>query len=374
MKKIDMNNLMKGLQLCFIMMLFGSCVETFTFDTSNEESFLVVDGYISDVSYNETLLQPMNPKYFEVRLKMTNVVGNTVDTPVPQAQVELVDDLGEHWDYEESTGGVYRLYFEDFEAEEGKSYKLSIKLSNGEHYESNLETLPQPLGEGEVIYEEDQIRDYRIVAGTKKIVDINGVSVKFELPNEPNATTTYNRWDFVTTYGFIARLNDNPSDPNFRCWVSEDFFFDEFTIQKGESNGGLHDLFFFDTGSEVVHEGVSVLIRQQGLSELNYQFWEDLDNQKKQADLFAPPPYNLNTNMHPVGHDKEVYGYFGVLREKFYRWQFSHDMVSYPIIYPESLINSCNIPRPPWSCWDCTRVALVTRSTVTNARPIWWND
>lgn len=371
---MSMNNMMKCLKLCISLMLLSSCVETFTFDTSNEESFLVVEGYISDISYNESLLEPMNPKYFEVKLKMTNVVGNSVDTPVPQAQVELVDNFEEHWDFEEATGGVYRLYFEDFEAEEDKSYKLSIRLANGEEYQSNMESLPQPLGEGKVIFEEDQIRDYRIIAGTRKITDLDGVSVKFELPNESNSSMVYNRWDFVTTYGFIARLNDNPSDPNFRCWVSEDFFFDEFSIQKGESNGALHDLFFFDTGSQVVHEGVSVLIRQQGLSEYNYQFWEDLDNQKKQAELFAPPPYNLITNIHPVGHDKEAFGYFGVIREKFYRWQFSHDMVSYPIIYPESLINSCNIPRPPRSCWDCTRVALVTRSTVTNARPTWWND
>ena len=361
-------------KLSFCLACLNSCVESFTFDTSKEEDFLVVDGYISDVSFDESVLEPMDPKYFQISLKMTNAVSNTIDEVVTSAQVELVDDSGEHWDYTETTGGIYRLYFEDFEAKEGKSYKLSIKLKNGEEYESDLEFLPPSLEKGQIVYHEDTTRDYRIIAGTKQITDIKGVNVKIQLPTNSSPETAYNRWDFVTTYGFIARLNADTSDPNYRCWISEDLFFDEFVIQKGLSNGINQELFFFDTHSEAIHEGISVLIRQQKMNLSYYQFWEDLENQKKQAELFAPPPYNMVTNIHPVGHEKPAYGYFGVVREAFYRWQFDFKMVSYPIVYPDDLKNSCNIPRPPRSCYDCTRVVLVKRSTVTNARPSWWLD
>ncbi|MEO9851747.1 MAG: DUF4249 family protein [Reichenbachiella sp.] len=371
MKKIKSISLY--LSVCFGLCLFNSCVEQFNFDTGSEASVLVIESFISDQSFNDQGVQPLDPRYFQVSLSTTSRVSNILDQPVTGAEVMLIDDTNEHWDYSEDEEGIYRLYFETFKAEDGKQYKISVTLQNGDVYESTFEGLPVDTPQGGLVLEEKTIRDYKVVSGETKIVDVDGLAIKIKTP-EVSTTQEfiYHRWDFETTYGFVARLLPTQTDPNYKCWVTEELYYNDFVIAKEESGGNEHDLFFFDSSDENLHEGISVLIRHQMMNQLNYQFWEDLDNQKNQADVFAPPPYNLLSNFSAVGHEGEVYGYFGVVREKFYRWTFSRDMLSYSVVYPESLKNSCNIPRPPRSCYDCRFVNLVSRSRVTNTQPNWW--
>lgn len=355
------------------MMYLSACVEPFKFDVGGEEPVLVIESFISDQSFNDHFSQPLDPRYFEVKLSATSKVANILDQPVVDAEVVLINDNDESWDYFESEEGIYRLYFEDFRAEADRQYKLSITLSDGISYESTFEQLPAEVSSGELVLEEKTIRDWKVVSGTSKIVDIKGLAVNLKTgENNSSQEFIYNRWDFETTYGFVARLSPTRTDPNYKCWVTEELYYNDFVIGKEKSGGGVHDLFFFDSSDENIHEGFSVLIRHQMMDEKNYQFWEDLDNQKKQSDVFSPPPYNLATNFTAVGHDGEVYGYFNVFREKYYRWTFSPDMLSYPVVYPEDLKNSCNVPRPPYSCWDCRYVNLVSRSRVTNTEPRWW--
>ncbi|MEO9964274.1 MAG: DUF4249 family protein [Reichenbachiella sp.] len=356
------------------LVLINACVENFKFETKSEASVLVIESFISDQSYNDLLTQPLDPRYFQVKLSSTSRVTNILDQAVTDAEVSLIDESNEHWDYSEDEDGIYRLYFETFRAETDKQYKLRIVLSDGKVYESTYEGLPADVSSGGIVLEEKTIRDYRVVSGESRIVDVDGLAIKLKTArNNTDQELIYNRWDFETTYGFVARLLPTQTDPNYKCWVTEELYYNDFVIAKETLGDAEHEMFFFDSKDENLHEGFSVLIRHQMMNELNYQFWEDLDNQKKQADVFAPPPYNLISNLSAVDHDGEVYGYFGVVREKYYRWTFSPDMLSYPVVYPEDLKNSCNIPRPPFSCYDCRYVNLVSRSRVTNNKPIWWD-
>lgn len=49
-------------------LLAGSCIEPFTFEVKNEEPPLVIESYISDVSYNESLQYPSDGRYFTTKL------------------------------------------------------------------------------------------------------------------------------------------------------------------------------------------------------------------------------------------------------------------------------------------------------------------
>lgn len=350
------------------MSFFFSCVEIFSFDSSNELEILVVDGFVSDVSFSDI----DDKRYFDLRLLMTGPVKNNRDEQVSGAEVQISNDLSEFWEYTEVEPGLYRLYFEDFRAELDRAYQLHIKLSNGDQYESESGFLPTDHIESELLWEEDNQLEYRVVAGETKIREARGLLFKAKMPAFKKEDAVYNKWDFVTTYIYTAPLAD-ASSPNRVCWIYDKFFVDNVVIKEESSGDVIHDLFFLNVDTRLVTGGMSVLVRQQSMTDTNYQFWEDLKNQEKQADLFAPPPYNLISNIYPVGHEKGVLGYFGVVRESFSRWVFDSKELSYSALAPGvSLAPECRFAPP--ECLDCFEAPVPPGAVILNKRPGWWLD
>ena len=82
----------------FILILSG-CIEPYEFRIENKAPTLVVEGFISNVSYNETLQYPSDGRFFTVKLRLTSDVINVSDEVVEHASVTLVSDAGEEWEY-----------------------------------------------------------------------------------------------------------------------------------------------------------------------------------------------------------------------------------------------------------------------------------
>ena len=78
------------------------CVEPYEFVIENNEPALVIEAFLSDKSFNETLDYPSDGRYFSVKLTTTTDVTNVRPLPVKSAQVQLVNDRGEVWQYTES--------------------------------------------------------------------------------------------------------------------------------------------------------------------------------------------------------------------------------------------------------------------------------
>lgn len=343
-----------------------SCIETFSFDSGDVQEILVVDGFVSDISYEDI----DDKRYFDLKLIMTGEVRNNRDEQVSGAEVQISNDLSEFWEYTEVQPGLYRLYFEDFKAESDRTYQLHIQLSNGDRYESDAGFLPSNHIASEITWEETNQLEYRVVAGETKIREARGLLFKAKMPTFENDATTYNKWDFVTTYIYTAPLA-SANDPNRVCWINDQFFVDDVVIKEESAGEAIHDLFFLNVDTRLVVGGMSILVRQQSMTDKNFQFWEDLKNQEKQAELFAPPPYNLISNIHPVGHDNEVLGYFGVVRESFSRWVFEENELSYTALAPGvSLAPECRF-RPP-ECFNCFEAPVPPGGTISNKRPGWW--
>ncbi|MEO9964273.1 MAG: DUF4249 domain-containing protein [Reichenbachiella sp.] len=346
--------------------LFASCIEQFSFNSDSEQDVLVVDGFVSNVSFNDIA----DKRYFDIRLLTTGKVINSRDEPVINADIQISNDLSEYWDYTEVEPGLYRLYYDDFKAESGRTYQLHIELANGETYESDPGELPVDHIESELIWEETTWPEYRIVAGEPKIREARGLLFKADMPEFESNSLVYNRWDFLTTYTFTA-LRAPEDDPNRVCWIHDQFFVNEVVINRESKGGTVHNLFYFNIDTRLVKGGISILARQQSMTEVNYQFWLDLKNQENQADLFAPPPYNLVSNLKPVGHDGDVLGYFGVVRESFNRWVFDPSELSYFGLKPGvSTDPECRFPSP--ECLNCWEGPFPPKSVVTNIQPVWW--
>ena len=138
--------------LFFLFILFG-CVEPFEFTRNNLNPQLVVEAYVSDMSYNESLLAPSDGRYFIVKLKFSQPIDKRIKERItPFADVKIIDDLGAEWQYYEDTRnwGTYVLPDKDFKACSDRMYKLQITthdelISGGEVvYESTWESVPTP--------------------------------------------------------------------------------------------------------------------------------------------------------------------------------------------------------------------------------------
>ena len=130
-KIVDMLNKLKPFVL---LMLILGCVEPYEFVVRDDEPTLVIEAFISDKSFNETLLYPSDGRWFTVKLSQTGDVINSRPVPVTGATVVLVDSEGSMWPYTESEPGLLQLRDPDFKAQPHRAYKLTVLLNDESAY------------------------------------------------------------------------------------------------------------------------------------------------------------------------------------------------------------------------------------------------
>src|SRR5687767_5074346 len=133
----------KKLKFFFLFLTIAGCVEPYEFIIHDNYSTLVVEAFISDRSFNETLLYPSDGRYFTVKLSRSGDVINSRPEPETGALVELISSTGEMLVYVEEEPGKYQLPEMDFKAQKGREYKLRILLADESVYESGWEALPE---------------------------------------------------------------------------------------------------------------------------------------------------------------------------------------------------------------------------------------
>ncbi len=72
-----------------VLLLLTACIDPITFETGSEPRRLVVDGYISNISFTEQAQKPAPPVRFYVALRWTSDVGNVRDEVISNAEVSL---------------------------------------------------------------------------------------------------------------------------------------------------------------------------------------------------------------------------------------------------------------------------------------------
>ena len=352
-----------------------ACVEPYEFAVENRQATLVVEGYISDASYKKSTNFPADGRYFTVLLRYAGAVVNATNQVVPHASVSLQSDRGEIWEYTESVDepGKYLLYYEDFEAVQGRAYKLKIKLPNEETYESEWETLPSAVAPmGSIGFEEVERQVYKVQAGEQAVRWVKGVRVYIGLPEIDSGSAAFYRWNFDPDWIYIAPLAAS-TDPNYKCWVTSKNYLSNYTLQKDNMGGYRKELAFIETiRNERIFEKLSILVTQQAMSEGFFQFWKEMKERAEGEVLLDIPPYNLQTNIRNTGGAGKASGYFGVVREQASRWYFSKEELSYWVDNP--LKADCLVvykpddpPAPP--CLNCQDYMFGEATTVA---PSWW--
>lgn len=356
--------------ICLAILLLGqvSCVEDFEFNVPSDGDGIVVEGYISNQSYDDLLPLPMDTRYFEVSMKYISEVKNVRDEPVLEANIELHTSKGEVYDYAEIGEGKYGLFYSDFKVMDDRDYHLEITLSDGVKITSEVAHMPasQPIGELKI--EETTKSVYEHVIDDLLISEKEGIDLKVETAMNDSDTPYYYKWDFYSTYIFTAFLAEENS-PYRYCWASSIYYFQDFKLLADVNGGTMTDLFFLETDNSKLNVGFSVLIRQMMMSKGYYQFMNDIQIQGEQSELFAKPPYNLVSNLQ--SDDIAVYGYFGVVNEDFHRWYFDKDEVSNYGGYKEGCVFDGVPPPYPASCFNC--LSFTYDGSYNNQSPSWWD-
>jgi hypothetical protein len=360
------------LVIILILILGMGCVEIYEFNIKNDKPSLVIEGEISNVSFNECHEFPAEGRYFTVKLSKTSNVDNVRDEKVKNAGVFLTDDRGNIWDYtaSERYPGLYTLFNEDFRADPGVFYQLRVILSDGESYSSDWERMPEvePGPIGDIEFEETVRRNKE-----KILTDIRGVQVGVDLPKNPSPDPVFYRWTFSATWVFRATLV-SILDDNYQCWITDPYYLSNYVMLKDNAGGYRNNLFFLDVdGNDRIFDRISILINQYAMQEGYYNYWKEIQEQDDRTGLFDPPPFNLQSNLHAENPELEVFGYFGVVNEQAARWNFSRNDLSYPVpnTWREFCLNPNILPAAKAQCYSCFNYGT---GIPTNIKPFWWDD
>jgi hypothetical protein len=367
--------MLRKLRFSILFLLIAGCIEPYEFVVDDLTPSLVIEAYISDNSFDETLLYPSDGRYFTVKLSETGDVTNTRPSPVKGAVVELRTSDGESFVYSEFEAGVYHLLANDFEARKGISYKLYVTDPDENSYESAWEKLPEtdapPMGD--VGFTESEAEVYVMESSEWVLRKKQIVITNVEVPENDSSKPIYYRWSYSPMWIYVAPLISQ-SSPIYRCWATDPYYLNSFALQIDRAGGYKKDLFSLQTiRNERIFEQFSVLVLQQEMTESYYNFWKEMKEQNESSALTDTPPYNLKTNFVSITGGKKVSGYFAVTSEQAKRWYFNKSDLSY---YMENTLRAdCLVvygPGPPAEeCTDC-RAYSFGRATTT--RPSWWQQ
>ncbi|MDR7129479.1 hypothetical protein J2X69_001816 [Algoriphagus sp. 4150] len=358
-----------------LVLLLTACIDPITFETGSESRRLVVDGFISNISFVEQSQKPAPPLRFYVALRWTSDVGNVRDEVISNARVMLMTEEGESyryfWDVQEQR---YLIEDDTFYAKENVLYKLRIE-TDGKVYESDSDKLyPAPAIEGINVDYKTMLKSIDI-AGQTEIVEQRGIQISVPLPPHSGDSFRY-RWKIVPSWIFeTSQLGDG--NPNKRCYATNNYAYQAIKVWEDKNGGYNRDLYFLETDdNEQLQHGYSAFITQYSLSPSGYKFWDQLATQQQSGGgIFDPPPFALVTNIHNVDDSEEnVSGYFFVAHESSYRWRLSPVDLPYQLTFVDQCAPIPGVPYfPPAGCSNCLEYRGA-HTDITNQKPEWWNE
>ena len=258
-----MGEFMRAVKFLGLFLIVFSCIEPYTFVIPDNLPSLVVEGYISDKSFNDTRAYPSDGRYFKIRLTNTGDVTNALPKPVTDATVKLISDEKE-WTYQPSgtEPGVYQLYDAAFKAVPGFKYRIQI-ITEDEVYESTMEGLSEtqvpPIGTVDFI--ETESEKYVVEAGENVLRTIKEIEAFISLKPNASGEPIYYRWKFNPMWVYVAPLSPSVTRPGHTCWVTSKDYMRNFALQIDQSGGYDKPLFRVPTlRNERLLDDFSVLI------------------------------------------------------------------------------------------------------------------
>lgn len=333
----------KFILIVLIIFTINSCVEPFDAKTENFENILVIKATLT----NEI-------KYQEIEINHTYKFEENSPIAETNANVKIIDDLQNEYQFHESTDGVY-ISSDAFGAQPNRSYQLSIKTNLGKQYISEFAELPlSELNNNLYIYKETDN-------------NMNGISIYMD-SYDTSENSRYYRYEYEETYKIVApywSAYDLVSAPNKEDGVSlvlktkeervcyNTVKFNEIILKNTNKYGeNIIEPFlvrFISRDNYIISHRYSMLVKQYALSREAYNFYETLKDFSESGSIFSEnqPGFIYGNIVSEDDPEEKVIGFFDVSMVFSKRVYFNFydfylgEMRSYP--------SSCLITSPPES-------------------------
>ncbi len=298
--------------LFFSLLLLVSCVEPYWPELDRTDSSLVVDAVVTD-----------KPHLNYVKLARSTPVNLQVPNPESDAEVVLVENNTTRILFPESESGTYIP--DSFACVPGNTYRLEIRLRNGEAYASTdyLFKISEPF---DTLYYDLERRpttdpDFTPLVAQFYLNGFHGDGQGSHYLFRVTETYKY-RADLVLMYIEQGNgLEEVTHPPPLICYKTTRIpgFYLYQVASSGTETGSplpLHEVSFDD---KRMLERYSLLIQQIRIDQEIFDILNQYRKQTEQKTLFDVQPYSIRGNIHSVDNpDEHVLGLFivGDLQEK----------------------------------------------------------
>jgi hypothetical protein len=277
----------------------GGCVDRYTPDVPPAaQASLVVDGFI-------------NPQGSTVIKLSRSFSVNTKNTAPAEARAQMFiqNEVGQRYTLTESPAGTYTS--EALALDASRQYQLLITTAQGREYASDK--LPVVLTPP-------------VDTLTWQLTPVEGIQIYLSTHGAATAARYY-RWEYDETHQFTSAFESSieynarrnfvrPRGPSiYRCWRTEP---STAILQGNSAQLGQNALSNFPLltvlPSVKLRYGYSLLVRQIGQTQAEYNYWERLRKSTENLGTVNDPlPGRITGNVHALADASEpVLGYVGV--------------------------------------------------------------
>ncbi|NOQ24111.1 MAG: DUF4249 family protein [Bacteroidales bacterium] len=297
--------------LIFLLIIIG-CKDEFILELDDFEPLIVVDGLITneDGPYMLTISQSMPVNFLE-KIPYENCIVTLIENT---GTIEILAEI-EPGRYVSSENGIKGII--------GNEYSISIFTPEGKEYHSDFQELKEPVDIDSVYAETESLLDidyvyglpgYQFYVNTKTAaIQENyflwSMTETFEYDADLELTYIENRW---------RELNYNTAyyDLIYTCWKTQNvnYIFTGTTSKLSIPIITNQPLHFVATDTKKLTKRYSVLVQQYTIVENAYNYWQSIEEQSSNENLFTTiQPYTIRGNIENINDEEEiVLGYFTV--------------------------------------------------------------
>jgi len=293
-------------------LIFG-CKEEFELESSNNQSLIVIEGFISN-----------DPGPYTIKVSTSSQLEEPSLHPITECIVSLIDDKGFEEILTEIEPGKYVSDKDGIQGQIGNKYKLSVIKKDNTTYETDFQKINEPVEISNIyadtasveILDDSNLKGYQFFIDTK-VASSQETYLLWNLTESYEYTTDYKLygiWD-----GTLHVVNQDTTfnfDDTYRCWNTEViknvFTAEMASLSYPELSG--KKLHFVGTDSKRLTIKYNVLVNQYTINEQTHTFWKGIEDQMSDDNyLYSSQPYNVESNIINIDNPEEVVlGYFTV--------------------------------------------------------------
>ncbi|MFS4491681.1 DUF4249 domain-containing protein [Maribacter sp. 2308TA10-17] len=340
----------KVLCLIFGFSFLQGCVEPFEAESLAFENVIVIDARITDEfkrhKVNLKRAYPFERESFEVERN---------------ASVQINDDLGNTFNFQESTPGNY-VSVSEFAAQPNTGYRLIVTTSDGKSYESETTVTPTsiPIKEvnADIVFNDSGEEGVRISL-TNETTDIAAKYFRFQYEETYKIVAPYYsplEFDIIDSIFFgpgdfdSIEIGLKPRTEEARVCYNT---LSSADIALNDTEGNIDNeitnrpIRFLKSDDFKISHRYSILIKQFGLTQDAHSYYTNLNDFNSSESVFTETqPGFLEGNIKAVGTDELVLGYFEVAALNQRRYFFSYEDFFPNRDLPPHIIN-CELSSSP---------------------------